>query len=429
MKKASTLERLPVSARIARLLLEKIERREFKPGEWLPTERELAHEFGADRATIRAAIAHLAQQHLIVREAGRRPWINPNIPDNRAPISDGDSEDRPNRPAPLQTIAAVIPQPPTYPALSLIQRGILGVLRQSNPQYRLIVFDNQGDVWMQSVAQERQALAAIANEGIAGAILWPIGGEETLPDIRRLQDLGIPLVLIDRQPDDIACDFVGADNLNAARDTVAYLCKLGHRRIAHLTSADAILTVREREQGYQEALLAHGIQPEEELIFRLNERDELMANVAPAVDHFFGLSHPPTALFALKDVLAYAFLNEMRARGKRAPEDMSVIGFDDHDRYGLHPPFLTTVHQPFENMGQKAAQMLLRRLTSPKARTIPFQHVLLPTPLVVRTSCCPPESEQQRESQEGVRNALITPSAIVPASEHTLPTAGTYRSL
>jgi len=376
-------KRVPAALRIAHLLQEKIARQEYKTGEWLPTERELADEFDVDRSTIRAALAHLAEQHLIVRQPGRRPWVNMRQETAAMP------EEQQRRLTAPQTIAAVIPQPPHYPALSLIQRGILRVLRQRKPPYRLVVFDNQGEEWSQSLAQERHALEAIENEGIAAAILWSLGGKETLPEIRRLQAKGIPLVLLDRYPVDTPCDFVGVDNRTAARDAVSHLLHLGHRRIAHLTSTDRILTVREREEGYREALLSQGLEPSEALIYRLPDHDDLHPAVGSAADHFLSLEEPPTALFALKDVLAHAFIKEVQARGLRVPEDISVVGFDDHDRHSLQPPMLTTVHQPFERMGQRAAELLLQRLAAPPAVNMPYQHVLLPAPLVVRSTCRP----------------------------------------
>lgn len=376
-----TNDRMPASQRIARLLQGKIEGREYREGEWMPTERELAREFSADRTTIRAALSHLADQRLIIREPGRRPRIP-------ACTEEAVVSARPAaRQIALQTIAAVIPQPINYPALSTIQRGVLRVLHQRRSPYRLIIFDNQGDAWSQSVALERHALDAIENEGISGAILWPIGGEETVTAIERIQRKGIPLVMLDRSSSQIPCDFVGLDNHAAARDAVSYLLELGHRRIAHLTSSETILTVREREEGYREALLAYGLQPSENLIFRLPERDDLYPNVGPAVDAFFASNERPTALFALKDVLAHAFVTTVEARGLRVPDDVSVVGFDDHDRHSLQPPVLTTVHQPFDRIGRRAAELLLQRLSAPQPSAVPYQHLMLPAPLVIRSTC------------------------------------------
>jgi DNA-binding LacI/PurR family transcriptional regulator len=371
--------RVPAALRIAGQLQGKIESQVYRPGEWLPTERELAVEFSSDRATIRSAIAHLAELGLIEREPGRRPRVVMHddlavVPKDPRPASTG-----------LRTIAAIIPQPRNYPALGLIQRGILRVLRRRQADYRLVVFDNQGDVWSQSVEMEQQALAAVENDGSAGAILWPIGGEETQGSIARLQALGVPLVLLDRYPEGFSCDFVGIDNRAAGHDATNYLLDLGHRRIAHLTSSSAVMTGRERLEGYREALASHGIS--EEVIYRVPDHDDLYPDVSPVIQHILTLPDPPTALFAMKDILAHAFIRAATAAGLRVPEDISVIGFDDHDRHSLQPPFLTTVHQPFEQMGERAADLLLRRLAGPSTAPWPLQHVLVPTPLVIRSSC------------------------------------------
>jgi DNA-binding LacI/PurR family transcriptional regulator len=387
-----TRERTPAALRIARLLEERIERQEFRPGEWLPTERDLAREFRADRSTIRAAITHLAERSLIVRESGRRPFVRP---DSSESIGAGErriaaTDSNEPRPA-LHAIAAIFPQTPNQSALNLIQRGILRALRQTESPHRLIVFDNQGETWERSVALERQALEAIEQDGVAGGIVWHIGGEKTLPLIRNLVRRGVPLVLLDRRPDDLAGDFVGIDNRQAACEAVQYLLKLGHRRIAHLTSNNSLLTVREREAGYKDALLSYGLTPSEDYICRVEDNDDLYPDIGEAMNSLLALPEPPTALFALKDLMAHAVIRDLRERGLHVPDDMSVIGFDDHDRHSLQPPILTTVHQPFEAMGQQAANLLLRRLSVGQMSGLPAQHVLLPTPLVLRSTCAAPK--------------------------------------
>jgi DNA-binding LacI/PurR family transcriptional regulator len=381
-------ERTPAALRVARWLQERIERQEFRAGEWLPTERELAREFSADRSTIRAAISHLAEQGLVVRESGRRPQVRWETLTGKPSGEPGDHStagDPARRPA-LQMITAIIPQPRNYPALSLIQRGILRGLRQQESPYRLIVFDNQGETWERSVALERQALEALEQDGVAGGIIWSIGGEKTLPQIRHLAQRGVPLTFLDRHPEELMGDFVGVDNRTAAYEAVRALLQLGHRRIAHLTSTESVLTIRDRELGYRDALLSYGIEPVPSLIYRVKEHDDLYPDIAPAVDHLFTLPEPPTALFAMKDLLAHAFITELGARGLTVPGDISIIGFDDHDRHSLQTPILTTIHQPFENMGLRAVELLLQRLATKESGPRPSQHVLLPAPLILRST-------------------------------------------
>jgi DNA-binding LacI/PurR family transcriptional regulator len=373
--------RISASQKIASQLRAKIEQQEYETGEWLPTERELAETFQVDRSTIRAALSHLADHNVIIRQPGRRPWVNS--------LTDGNLQTagRAMPRAMVQMIAAVIPQPHNYPAFPAIQRGILRVLRRTKSPFRFLVFDNQGEDESQCVSLELHALDAIENEGIAGAILWQMGGSDTLRQILRLQERGIPIILLDRCPPDFPGDFIGVDNHAAAMDAVRYLLDLGHKRIAHLTTCEDVLTVHQREEGYREALTSAGLRPDSNLIVRLEDFAALRPDTSYAAEHFLSLANPPTAVFTMKDSLAHLLIPQLRIRGCRVPEDISIIGFDDQDHYSLSPPWLSTVHQPFEKMGQSAAELLVRRLTLSSAAKSPYKHLLLPTPLVIRSTC------------------------------------------
>lgn len=370
--------RLPAAERLAATLQERIVQGDYAAGEWLPTERELAAEFHADRSTIRAALSSLGRRGLIEREPGRR---------SRVSFSDGLPVIPPSPSVSLQTVAVLSPQTLNYPASPAIQHGILRVLRQTESPYHLVVLDNGKDTRAETFQQERQALRAIRQDGIQGVVLWQQGSPETIPEVRQLQEMGIPVVMVDRYTSTLPCDFVGIDNVEAAKEAVNYLLDLGHRRIGHLTMEGDMLTVFDREQGYREALLSRGIRPAAEWVVRMSHRDSLQPPATEAVDYFLSLAEPPTAVFAMNDLLAHSFLAELQARGVRVPEQMSVMGFDDVDQNGPRSSPLTTVHQPFEQMGYKAMEILLRRLAAPQEAPLIFQHTLLPTRLVVRSSC------------------------------------------
>ncbi|BDI31191.1 LacI family transcriptional regulator [Capsulimonas corticalis] len=375
--------RLPAAERLAAALLGRIERGEYAPGEWLPTERELAAEFRADRSTIRSALSSLAAKDLIVRETGRRPRVSLRPADEA-----GDQNSREAKVA-LQTLAVLSPQTPHYPASPSIQRGVLQVLINKEAPYRLIVFDNNAETRAETIRRERRALESIRNEGISGVIVWHQGNLHTLPDLRLLQEAGIPMVLVDRCDPSFACDFVGIDNSAAAREAVTHLLDLGHQRVMHLTMDDPTITVRDREQGYRDAMMSHGIRPEPDWTYRMSNAVHLQPPVTSAADHFLGLAERPTAVFVLNDLIAHEFMTELQARGVRVPEDISIMGFDDMDRHSLRPSPLTTVHQPFEQMGEKAVDLLLTRLAQPAGAPVAHRHILLPTRLVIRTSCIP----------------------------------------
>ena len=375
--------RRPASERLANALANRIERGLYLSGEWLPTERELAAEFHADRSTIRTALSTLADRHLIVRKPGHRSMVI-------ATPNNGLSNHTPrNLATSVQTLAVMSPQTPHYPASPAIQRGVLQALKSREAPYHLVVFDNAADTRMETVRRERQALESIRNEGIRGVILWHQGSVHTIPDIAQVQESGIPIVLVDRRRPTLSCDFVGIDNIAAAKEAVTYLLDLGHRRIMHLTMEDPTVTVRDRMQGYMEAMISRGIRPTAEWIYRMSNLTHLQPPVTAAADHFLSLAELPTAIFVMNDLLAHAIMSEFESRGCKIPEQISIMGFDDMDRHSLRPSPLTTVHQPFEQMGEKAVELLLQRLADPDGAPQALQHVLLATRLVIRTSCRP----------------------------------------
>jgi len=266
---------------------------------------------------------------------------------------------------------------------------VLQALKSREAPYHLVVFDNAADTRMETVRRERQALESIRNEGIRGVILWHQGSVHTIPDIAQVQESGIPIVLVDRRRPTLSCDFVGIDNIAAAKEAVTYLLDLGHRRIMHLTMEDPTVTVRDRMQGYMEAMISRGIRPTAEWIYRMSNLTHLQPPVTAAADHFLSLAELPTAIFVMNDLLAHAIMSEFESRGCKIPEQISIMGFDDMDRHSLRPSPLTTVHQPFEQMGEKAVELLLQRLADPDGAPQALQHVLLATRLVIRTSCRP----------------------------------------
>jgi DNA-binding LacI/PurR family transcriptional regulator len=106
----------------------------------------------------------------------------------------------------------------------------------------------------------------------------------------------------------------------------------------------------------------------------------------------------PTALFAVNDILATALLRALAVAGLRVPEDISVLGFDDVENMGLHPPVLTTVRQPYERIGAQAARLLLSRRRAPDA---PFRSFLLETALIQRNTTRPIDAESEPQAATG----------------------------
>lgn len=179
------------------------------------------------------------------------------------------------------------------------------------------------------------------------------------------------------------------DNVAAARLAVGHLTGLGHRRIAIIGGVDDdpfhFSTPVDRFRGYQEGLAAADVVPDPRLVAPGNFSLE---GGAEAMHRLLALEDPPTAVFASSDEMAIGALQVSRDAGLRVPEDLSIVGVDDHDVSEYVG--LTTIRQDVVGQGERAASMLLERLTG---RTTEVVQEIYPTRLVVRRTTGPPPSE------------------------------------
>ncbi|WP_280836056.1 LacI family DNA-binding transcriptional regulator [Micromonospora sp. A200] len=199
---------------------------------------------------------------------------------------------------------------------------------------------------------------------------------------------------------------VRIDDVAAARTATRHLLDLGHRRIAHISGDPddelAFTTHLDRRRGYREALRAAGIRPDPSLDI---ESQFTIDGGNRATTELLSRGEPPTAIFAACDEMAMGAITALRDAGLRVPQDVSVIGVDDHDLASVLG--LSTIAQPAAEQGRLAARLLLdplgTRTTGPYAGRVPDQRVggrddpptppvILPTRLVVRESTAPPRA-------------------------------------
>ena len=284
--------------------------------------------------------------------------------------------------ASLKTIVAIIPSHPKFPGGLAAIAGIHKILADAQSPYRLTFLDTFHYERSEVLRREEQAIQTAIADGAAGIIWWYYSDEETVAQIVR-QHPNTAFVFLDRHPLNQACDFTGLDDRESSRAAVEYLLSLNHRRIAHLMDPGKYSTILERYEGYQTALSSHGIPFDTNLVVHLDWKERRMER---AFDHFQSLSDPPTALFTTNDFIAYEFMEVAEARGMRVPEDLSIVGHGNIDRYTPRE-FLTSVDQPFEMIGRSAAKLLLSRLNAAPTQAKVYQHVILQAPLVLRSSC------------------------------------------
>jgi DNA-binding LacI/PurR family transcriptional regulator len=216
-----------------------------------------------------------------------------------------------------------------------------------------------------------------------GLIIFPASMDGA--EITRLYNLGFPMVLLHQTPAkgyDIPC--VTIENKGGARKLTNHLIEVhGYRKIAFLAGPTENEDSSWREMGYQEALNAHGI-PLDRSLVSLGGYDAQIAQ--NAVTQWLDNEIYFDALFAGDDDSATGAIKAIQHAGKRVPEDIAVVGFDDiYISQYLSPP-LTTIHAPIEQAGYAAAQQLIRLIHQETVEPL----VLLPTQLIIRRSCgCP----------------------------------------
>jgi LacI family transcriptional regulator len=205
---------------------------------------------------------------------------------------------------------------------------------------------------------EADQVRALIGRRVDGVIFPAVTAGSGIPS--ELLDRGIPVVVVSFEAQDARLGMIVVDEAAAMEDVVEHLVGLGHRRIAFLRSGAREEQVETRPEAMRAALERRGLVP------------------AP-IDQ-------ATAVCCTNDVVAIALIDELERAGRRVPQDVSVVGFDDIPLAGHHRINLTTVHQPAREMGRLAAEMVLNAIAS---RGHAAARVVMPTELIVRGSTGP----------------------------------------
>ncbi|GAA2086044.1 LacI family DNA-binding transcriptional regulator [Kitasatospora saccharophila] len=208
---------------------------------------------------------------------------------------------------------------------------------------------------------------------VDGVLLVGRWGDPALPGL--LQAAGVPVVSLGRPPQSQRLAHVDADNLSGARAAVNLLHRAGRRRIATIAGPPDTAAGADRLAGYRRAMADQGDPARCAVAYgdfgsRSGEHAMLrLLDQYPDVD----------AVFAASDAMAMGALRALHRLGRRVPDDVAVIGFDDSPAAATARPGLTTVRQPVEDLGARAVELL--------QDPTPGRSVVLPTHLVVRQSC------------------------------------------
>jgi len=198
------------------------------------------------------------------------------------------------------------------------------------------------------------------------------------PIVNSLAESKMPFILIGRHPS-MDVNFLDVDNIQAARKATLHLLRLGYKRVATITGSQDQVVGFDRYQGYLNALQDYDRTIRPELVADGDFTEEggyhAMARLLP---------QKPDAVFAASDMTAYGAMRAIHEANLRIPEDVAVVGFDDIPASARTTPALTTVRQPVQQMGSKAAEVLINVIENDINTT---QKLIMDTELVVRESC------------------------------------------
>ncbi|WP_405093780.1 substrate-binding domain-containing protein [Micromonospora sp. NBC_01392] len=201
-----------------------------------------------------------------------------------------------------------------------------------------------------------------------------------------LETSGIPLVMLDPSGEPAhSTPSVGATNWSGAITATRHLLDLGHRRIGVVAGPTEHLSARARLEGARAAMESAGIALDNRLV-RVGRWFAFEDGLGGGRE-LLRVTDPPTAILCGNDMQAYGVYEAARQLGVRIPQELSVVGFDDLSYSRWCGPALTTVQQPFTDMGTAAAELVL---TAAAGRTPRPARLELATTLIVRDSTAPP---------------------------------------
>ena len=195
----------------------------------------------------------------------------------------------------------------------------------------------------------------------------------------------VPLVAVSGHREVPGVTNIVLNHARAATLALEYLSKLGHSRMAFIKGQEFSSDTAVRWESVRNAAEELGIGIKESLVVQLEGESSSPELGYQVTQKLIASGEPFTALFAFNDISAIGAIHALREAGRRVPEDVSVVGFDDIQSAAFQNPALTTVRQPLREMGMIAAQTLLKRITAPPNALYPKEIIVEPS-LVVRAS-------------------------------------------
>lgn len=218
--------------------------------------------------------------------------------------------------------------------------------------------------------REDHYLEMLRSRGVEGIVTIPsrrvISHAGQIEHILRIEDSGVPVVVLEQNIAEDSLTRVIMDNHSSAKRIARHLISLGHERIGflHLGREETDFAGNERFAGYRDALREAGLFFSEEMAAQAASISDYECDRYDQAqfERYYEAAGRPSAIFAVCDMLAIKIILACHMIGLRIPEDIAVVGFDNIAVSGLVNPPLTTIHQPAYQMGKRAADLVLGRI-------------------------------------------------------------------
>jgi LacI family transcriptional regulator len=237
----------------------------------------------------------------------------------------------------------------------------------------------------ESLTREKSSIDTMLSNQIDGFLISFSKETTDFEHFSRLLNYGYPIVFFDRVPDIPHAISVMVDDRRGAYNATSHLISQGYMRIAHLSGPKNLKISKERERGYREALVNHGIPIDESFIVECayGTSDE---GIKITQSLFKSMEQKPDAIFANNDMAAVGAMLACKSLGYRIPEEIGIVGFSNWQFCSMIEPTLSSVAQPGFKIGVKATELLLDMIEKKIDTDTITEPIVLETELLIRNS-------------------------------------------
>ena len=348
----------PIYQMIVKDILTKINEGVYAPGMKLPSENQMEKIYDTSVPTVRRALTDLVYQGEINRIKGKGTFVT-----NKHEITEEDTVKNQDK-----NLCFLISSDSSDSSIMKMIRGAQKHLFKEGYSMTILCGEDRAE-------SEEDLVQDCIGNNVDGVIWFSGDPEENEEGLRLLNKKNIPVVMLDRGPTQIPYTLVSAYNTDGGYQMAKYLIEIGHRRIAFAADRTHMVAEKDRISGYEMALVEEGIPYDESLVLPncFDNQEKLLKIIK---------QHKITAIQCVNDKVALQVMRRLEQEGYSIPGDISIGGFDNADEAEYSRPRITTINQPFEEMGQVAADKLLQLLNDKPLHSRTY----LPVELVVKES-------------------------------------------